>query len=175
MSVVVGDRIPSVPVKRVTAEAVEDVDSAEYLCIGRVVMFTLPGAFTPTCHRNHLPGYIALADELNAAGIDKIVCAAANDHHVMHAWGEQTGAFPAIEMLSDAHAELAGALGLAKDFPDLGLRFERSSWLINHGVVQSVTLESGKAPELQSGAAAMMETLRAGPLVGAQSEKVANR
>lgn len=175
MGIALGDRMPSVPVKRVTARVIEDVDSAEYLGAGRVVMFTLPGAFTPTCHRNHLPGYIALADEIKAAGIDKIVCAAANDHHVMKAWGDQTGAFPAVEMLSDAHAELARALGLDKDFPDLGVRFVRSSWLINHGMVQSITLESGSAPDLQSGAAAMLEALRAGLSVGAQSERVASR
>ncbi len=175
MGVGLGDRIPSVPVRRVTADAVEDVDSAAYLGAGRIVMFTLPGAFTPTCHRNHLPGYIALADEIKAAGIDKIVCAAANDHHVMKVWGEQTGAFPALEMLSDAHAELAKALGLDKDFPDLGVRFVRSSLLINHGMVQSVTLESGSTPQLQSGAAAMLEALRAEPWVGVQSEKVATR
>jgi peroxiredoxin len=175
MGIGVGDRIPSVPVKRVTADATEDVDSAEYLGAGRIVMFTLPGAFTPTCHRNHLPGYVALADEIKAKGVDKIVCAAANDRHVMKVWGEQSAAFPALEMLSDAHAELAKALGLDKDFPDLGIRFVRSSWLINHGVVQSITLESGSTPELQSGAAAMLEALRAESGVGAQSEKVQSR
>lgn len=161
MTISVGDAIPSVRVKRVTGDAIEDIDSAEFLGHGTVAVFALPGAFTPTCQNNHLPGYIELADQLHEAGVDKIVCAAANDHHVMKAWGLATGAFPAIEMLADAHAELARAMGLDKDFPDLGHRFRRSSLLVNQGVVGSVTLETASGPVLETGAAALLETIRA--------------
>jgi len=156
----VGERIPSVAVRRVTAETSEDIDSADFLGTGRVAFFTVPGAFTPTCHNRHLPGYVEHADELFAAGIEKIVCGAVNDHNVMQAWGIQSGAFPKLEFLADAHARLASAMGLAKEFAELGQRFVRSSLLINQGVVQSITLETASGPALATGADAFLETIR---------------
>jgi peroxiredoxin len=166
MPIAVGDQIPSVTVKRVTAETTEGVDSADFIGRGYVAFFTVPGAFTPTCHLNHLPGFIELADELHAAGIERIVCGSVNDHHVMKAWGNATGAFPKIEMLSDVRGNLAKAMGMTKEFKDLSLRFARGSFLINHGVVESVTLETASGPVLESGAAALLDALNAHRLVG---------
>ncbi|MEX1180972.1 MAG: peroxiredoxin [Cucumibacter sp.] len=166
MTIALGDRIPSVTVKRVTAETTEDIDSIAFVGTGMVAFFTVPGAFTPTCHLNHLPGYIERADALFAAGIDKIVCGAVNDHHVMKAWGNQSGAFPMLEMLSDVRGNLARAMGLAKEFGDLGLRFARSSLLINHGIVESVTLETASGPVLKTGADALLGAMNAHRLVG---------
>ena len=83
MTIQPGQPIASVPVKHVTESGVEDATSADILGTGTVVSFTVPGAFTPTCHLNHLPGYLAAADQLKAAGVDKIVCGTVNDHHVV--------------------------------------------------------------------------------------------
>ena len=104
-----GDTIPSVPVKLVDANGVTDTTSTAVLGTGRVVFFAVPGAFTPTCHVNHLPGFIANADKLHAAGVDRIVCAAANDHHVVKAWAEATGALGKIDFIADGNAALAKA------------------------------------------------------------------
>jgi peroxiredoxin len=131
-----GDRIPSVPVKLVTTEGVTDTTSDVALGEGRVVFFAVPGAFTPTCDTSHLPGFLANADRLRALGVNRIVCGAVNDHHVMKAWAERSEALDKIEFLADASGQLAQVLGLAKDFPALGgLRFARFAMILNEGVV----------------------------------------
>jgi peroxiredoxin len=136
-----GDYIPSIPVKLVDANGISDANSEAILGQGRVAFFAVPGAFTPTCHVNHLPGFIANAEKLRAAGITRIVCAAANDRHVVKAWAEATGAIGIIDFIADANANLAKALGLDKQFADLGLRFVRSAMLIRNGIVEAVFLE----------------------------------
>ena len=83
-----GDRVPSVPVRLVTASGVTETDTAAVLGKGRVVLFAVPGAFTPTCDTSHLPGFVANAPKMKAQGVTRIVCAAANDHHVLKAWAE---------------------------------------------------------------------------------------
>ncbi|WP_029041781.1 peroxiredoxin [Cucumibacter marinus] len=159
--IAIGDRVPSVTVKRVTADGAEDIDTAAWFGKGITAFFAVPGAFTPTCHFNHLPGYVAKADEILAAGADRIVCASVNDHHVMRAWGEATNAFPKIEMLSDFDARFARAIGLDKDLSQggLGLRFRRSSALIIDGVFENITLEEGTGGYLTTGADSMLVQL----------------
>jgi len=157
-----GDTIPSVPVKLVDANGVTDTTSTAVLGTGRVVFFAVPGAFTPTCHVNHLPGFIANADKLHAAGVDRIVCAAANDHHVVKAWAEATGALGKIDFIADGNAALAKALGLDKDFSGAGMgtRFTRSAMLITDGVVDAVFVED--APGVTAtGAPAILMALEA--------------
>jgi len=157
-----GDTIPTVPVKLVDASGVTDTTSTAVLGTGRVVFFAVPGAFTPTCHVNHLPGFIANADKLHAAGVDRIVCGAANDHHVVKAWAEATGALGKIDFIADGNAALAKALGLDKDFSGAGMgtRYSRSAMLITNGVVDAVFVED--APGVTAtGAPAILMALEA--------------
>lgn len=157
-----GDTIPSVPVKLVDADGIADTTSDAVLGKGRVVFFAVPGAFTPTCHVNHLPGFIANADKLRAAGVDRIVCAAANDHHVVKAWAEASQALGKIDFIADGNAALARAMGLDKDLSGAGLgtRFMRSAMLVTDGVVDAVFVED--APGVTAtGAPAILMALEA--------------
>src|SRR5690606_25436531 len=124
-----GSPVPSVQVKLIGAEGATDTTSDAVLGTGLVVFFAVPGAFTPTCHVNHLPGFVANEAKLRAAGVDRIVCAAANDHHVMKAWAEASGALGRIDFIADGNAALADALGLARDMSGSGMgkRFARSA------------------------------------------------
>lgn len=131
-----GDRVPSVPVKLVDTSGVSDADSASVLGRGRVVLFAVPGAFTPTCDTSHLPGFVAAAARLKAEGIDRIVCAAVNDHHVVKAWAERSEALGKIDFIADAHGKLAESMGLSKEFGDLGRRFARFAMILRDGVVE---------------------------------------
>ena len=157
-----GDNIPSVPVKLIGASATTDTTSDQVLGSGRVVFFTVPGAFTPTCHTNHLPGFVANAAKLRAAGVDRIVCGATNDHHVMKAWATATDALGSVDFLADGNALLAKALGLDKDMSDtgLGMRYRRSAMLINNGVVEAVFVED-KPGVTATGAPAILMALEA--------------
>ncbi|WP_297103907.1 peroxiredoxin [uncultured Devosia sp.] len=157
-----GDKVPSVGTKLVTAAGIEDTTSDVALGSGTVVMFAVPGAFTPTCHVNHLPGFVANAAKLRAAGVDRIVCAATNDHHVMKAWAEATNALDDVAFLADGNAALARAMGLDKDFSGggMGTRFARCAMIIRNGVVDAVFTED--APGVTaSGAPAILMALEA--------------
>lgn len=155
-----GSPIPSVRTKLVNAEGATDTTSDAVLGTGLVVLFAVPGAFTPTCHVNHLPGFIANESKLRARGVSRIVCVSVNDHHVMKAWAEASGALGKIDFIADGNAELAEALGLAKDFSGSGMgkRFARSAMLIRDGVVDAVFVED--APGVNaSGAPAILMAL----------------
>jgi glutaredoxin/glutathione-dependent peroxiredoxin len=138
-----GQAIPSVKTQLINADGTTETTSDAVLGSGLVVFFSVPGAFTPTCHVNHLPGFVANAAKLRAAGVDRIVCAAVNDKHVMKAWAEASGALGQVEFLADGNAELADALGLARDMSGSGMsrRFTRSAALIRDGIVQQIFLE----------------------------------
>ncbi|WP_338722603.1 peroxiredoxin [Devosia sp. XK-2] len=157
-----GNRIPSVGIKLVTVAGVEDTTSDAALGQGTVVLFSVPGAFTPTCHVNHLPGFVANAAKMRASGVDRIVCAATNDHHVMKAWAEATNALDDIVFLADGNTALAQALGLDKDMSGTGLgrRFARAAMIIRDGIVDAVFVED--APGVTaSGAPAILMALEA--------------
>lgn len=156
-----GDPVPAVPVKLVAAAGTSDTDSRTALGNGRVVFFTVPGAFTPTCHVNHLPGFISHASKLRAAGVSAIVCGAVNDHHVLRAWAEATGALGVIDFVADGSGVLARAMGLEKDMgPAMGLRFARSALLLENGIVSHAFVED--APGVSgSGAPAILVALGA--------------
>ena len=154
-----GDRLPSVPVKFVDASGVSDGDTDEILGQGRVVLFGVPGAFTPTCDTSHLPGFIGAADRIRAAGVSRIVCATVNDHHVTKAWAERSEALGKIDFIADAHGQFAEALGLAKDFGDLGRRFARFAMIAKDGVVQQVYVQDVKGVTV-SGAPALLLALQ---------------
>ena len=158
-----GDRIPSVPVKLVDTSGVHDTTSDQILGDGHVVFFTVPGAFTPTCHTNHLPGFIANASKIRAGGVTRIVCGAVNDHHVMKAWATATQALGSIDFLADGNGLLAKAMGLDSDktASGMGTRFARSALLINNGVVESVFTEDVSGEVTGSGAPAILMALEA--------------
>ncbi|SFV36307.1 Peroxiredoxin [Devosia crocina] len=155
-----GNAIPSIGIKLVSASGTSETTSDAVLGSGTVVVFTVPGAFTPTCHVNHLPGFLASAEALREEGVDRIVCAAANDAHVMKAWAEASGALGAIEFLADGNADLARALGLAKDFSasGMGTRYARAAMIVRDGKVAEIFVED--APGVNaSGAPAILLAL----------------
>jgi peroxiredoxin len=154
-----GDKLPSVPVKFVDANGVSDANSAKILGHGRVVIFGVPGAFTPTCDTSHLPGFVSAADRIKAGGVDRIVCATVNDHHVVKLWAERSGAVGKVDFIADAHAELAEAMGLAKDFSDLGRRFARFAMIASDGVVEQIFVQDVKGVTV-SGAPAILLALQ---------------
>lgn len=156
-----GDRLPSASVKFITEHETENADAASALGTGKVVMFTLPGAFTPTCSASHLPEFVALSDRIKACGVQSIVCATVNDHHVTRAWAEASGALGKVEFIADGNAEFAKALGLDKDLSagGMGTRFIRAAIIIDNGVVDAVYIESAPGVVTTSGAPAIVEIL----------------
>ncbi|GAB5350496.1 redoxin family protein [Qipengyuania sp. 483] len=142
MTIAVGDRLPDVTLVKATAEGPEKVQSAEYFSGKTVALFSVPGAFTPTCSARHLPGYVEKADELKAKGVDEIVGTAVNDAFVMGAWNKAAGSDD-ITMLADGNAEFAEAVGLTMDGSGFGLgkRGQRFSMLVEDGVVKQLNVE----------------------------------
>ncbi len=145
MSIAVGDRIPEVDVRVLRDGAQVVVPSTELLSSGRVVLFAVPGAFTPGCSKQHLPGFIAQAAELSANGVDSIVCIGVNDAFVMDAWGTVQGVGDSITMVADPAADFAKAVGMEVDASGagLGVRSQRYAMVIEDGVVTAFMPEEG--------------------------------
>jgi peroxiredoxin len=140
----VGDRIPDVDVRVLNAEgAPETVKTGDVLGSGKVVLFAVPGAFTPGCSKVHLPGYVANADELKAKGVDTIACIAVNDAWVMDAWGKGQGAEGKVLMLADGSGDFATAMDLVLDGTGAGLgkRSKRYAAIIEDGVITSLDVD----------------------------------
>jgi glutaredoxin/glutathione-dependent peroxiredoxin len=140
----VGDRIPDVDVRVLNADgAPEVVKTAEVLGTGKVVLFAVPGAFTPGCSKVHLPGYVANADDLKAKGVTTIACVAVNDAWTMGAWAESQGAGDKIVMLADGNGDFAEAMDLVMDGTGIGLgkRSKRYAAVIEDGVITSLDVE----------------------------------
>ena len=154
-----GDRVPSVPVRLVTASGVTETDTGAILGSGTVVLFAVPGAFTPTCDTSHLPGFVASASKIKDLGVSRIVCATANDHHVVKAWAERSDAFPAIDFIADPHARFADALGLSKELSDLGRRYARFAMIVRNGRVEDVFVQDVSGVTV-SGAPAILLALQ---------------
>ncbi|WP_420382846.1 peroxiredoxin [Novosphingobium sp.] len=143
MTIAVGDKVPDIKVVKATEQGPEAVQTTDYFAGKKVVLFSVPGAFTPTCSAKHLPGFVEKAAELKAHGIDEIACTAVNDPFVMKAWGAANGS-PDITMLADGNGDLAKALGLTMDGTGfgLGLRGQRFAAVINDGVVEQLHVEA---------------------------------
>lgn len=143
MSIQVGDKIPSVTLKRLTDSGMQDVATADVFGGKKVVLFGVPGAFTPTCSMTHLPGYVEHAADIKSKGVDDIVCMAVNDPFVMKAWGENIDKGGAVSMLPDGNGELTRAMGLDMDGSGAGLgtRCKRFSMIVEDGVVKSLDIE----------------------------------
>ncbi len=142
MAIGVGDRIPSLSLVKATAEGPQPVDSSEYFAGRKVALFSVPGAFTPTCSARHLPSFVEKADELKAKGVDEIACTAVNDAFVLGAWQKANEA-EGITMLADGNCDFADALGLSADFNKFGMgkRGQRWSALVEDGVVTQLNVE----------------------------------
>jgi peroxiredoxin len=142
MAVKPGDKIPDIEIRTMGADGkAEPIKTGDVLAKGKVVLFAVPGAFTPGCSKTHLPGYVQGADELKAKGVDTIACIAINDAYVMDAWGKAQGVGDKIVMLADGDGAFTKALGLEADMPAMGLRSKRYSMLIEDGVVKDLELE----------------------------------
>ena len=143
MSISVGDKLPEVTMVKATAEGPEQVSSSEYFAGKKVALFSVPGAFTPTCSARHLPGYVEKAAELKAKGVDEIVGTAVNDAFVMGAWNQAAGSED-ITMLADGNGDLAEATGLTMDGSGFGLgkRGQRYSMIVEDGVVKELNVEA---------------------------------
>jgi glutaredoxin/glutathione-dependent peroxiredoxin len=158
MTIKAGERIPSVVIKRaVVGTAGEDVDPAALFAGKKVVMFSLPGAFTPTCSAKHLPGYLARHDELRAKGVDLIACLSVNDGWVMQAWADANEVGDKIVMLADGAGAFTKALGIERETPTMGLRARRGLFTIEDGVVSSVELEEPGKFEVSGADACMLK------------------
>lgn len=143
MTIAVGDKLPDVKLMKATESGPQAVQSGEYFQGKRVALFSVPGAFTPTCSAKHLPGYVQKAGELKAKGIDEIACTAVNDGFVMGAWNRADGS-PDVTMLADGNGDFANALGLPLDLSGggLGKRGQRFSMVVNDGVVEQLNVEA---------------------------------
>jgi peroxiredoxin len=152
MTIKIGDKIPNVDVMLGTAEGPQKSNSNDVLGKGKVALFAVPGAFTPTCSARHLPGFVDKAGDLKAKGVDKIVCMAVNDAFVMKAWGEAQKAFGKVDMLADGNGDLTRAMGLELDAKGFGMgeRSKRFAAILENGVVKQLFVEAPGAFEVSS-------------------------
>jgi peroxiredoxin len=139
----VGDTIPNVKLMILTAEGPKPVQSVDVLGQGKVVLFAVPGAFTPTCNDHHLPGFVMQADDILAKGVDRIACIAVNDPFVLGAWGNAQETGDKILMLSDGNGEFVAAAGMEVDLSVIGggTRSQRYAAILQDGVVEEMFLE----------------------------------
>ena len=149
MTIQIGDKLPAATLRQVTAEGAKLVTTEQFFAGRKIVLFGLPGAFTPTCHKNHLPGFVADEAAFKAKGVDEIAMTSVNDPFVLTAWQKATGAEGKIAFLADGSADFAKALGLEIDLGagGLGIRSKRYSMLVEDGVVRQLNIEEspGKA------------------------------
>ena len=161
MAIEVGQRLPDGTLAMMGENGPETRSVTDIFGGRRVLLFAVPGAFTPTCHRNHMPGYVENVDALRAKDVDAVACLATNDVFVLDHWAETTGARGRIEMLADGNADFVRALGLDLDASGLGLgtRAQRFAMLAEDGVVRDLVLEPNPGEVGIASAASMLERL----------------
>lgn len=143
-----GQALPAATLGQITDDGMVNHDVTELFANKKVVLFAVPGAFTPTCSEAHLPGYVVLADEFKAKGVDIIACVAVNDAFVMKAWGEAQNATE-LMLLADGDASFTQALGLTMDTGAFGgIRSQRYAMVIDNGVVTLLNIEAPKSFEV---------------------------
>jgi len=142
MTISIGDSLPEANLKLMGDNGPEDVSTSDYFAGRKVVLFSVPGAFTPTCSAKHLPGFVDHADEILARGVAAIACMAVNDVFVMHAWGKSAGA-DKVSMLADGNGDFARALGLELNASAFGMgqRGQRFALVADNGVVTGLFIE----------------------------------
>jgi peroxiredoxin len=152
MAISVGDPIPDVKITTVTTDGPAPAQSVDVLGKGRVVLFAVPGAFTPTCSEQHLPGFVVRADDIKAKGVDTIACIAVNDAFVMGAWGAQQDPDGQITFLADGNGDFTAAMDLELDGRGVGLgtRSQRYAAVIDDGVVTALLVEPARGLEVSS-------------------------
>ncbi|HEX9946424.1 MAG TPA: peroxiredoxin [Allosphingosinicella sp.] len=160
MSISVGEKLPKATLVKASADGPQPVDSEAFFGGRRVALFSVPGAFTPTCSARHLPGFVEKADEMKAKGVDEVACVAVNDAFVLQAWAESAGAVGKVTMLADGNGDFARALGLTMDGSKFGMgeRGQRWSAVVDDGVVEQLNVEEPGAFNVSS-ADYMMERL----------------
>ena len=161
MAIKVGDRLPEAKFRVMTAEGPGWKTTDEVFKGKKVVLFAVPGAFTPTCHKNHLPGFLQNADAIKAKGVDTIAVTAVNDGFVMDAWKKASNAEGKIEFLADGNGEFAKAIDMTLDGSGngLGLRSKRYSMLVEDGVVKKLNVEEAPGKAETSSADALLKQL----------------
>jgi peroxiredoxin len=152
MTLTIGDPIPSVDLFVMGAAGPEKVNTADVLGSGKVVLFAVPGAFTPGCSKVHLPGFVQQASELTGKGVDRIACLSVNDAFVMGAWGDDQQVGDSITMLADGNGEFTQAMGLVMDGTGfgLGVRSKRYAAIIEDGVITNIDVDENGGVEVSS-------------------------
>lgn len=161
MTIKPGDKMPDAQLMHMSDAGPAPITTAELFDGKTAAMFALPGAFTPTCSNQHLPGFIEKSEELRAAGVDTIICLSVNDAFVMGAWGEQQGAGGKVMMVGDGNAELTEKLGLSMDGSGFGMgtRSLRCSMIVRDGVVETLNVEGNPGQAVDSGAENLLSQL----------------
>jgi peroxiredoxin len=152
MAISVGERIPDVKLMTMTDEGPRPVQSGDVLGKGKVVLFAVPGAFTPTCSDHHLPGFVLRADDLRAKGVDTVACVAVNDPFVMGAWGQSQNTGDSVLMLSDGNGTFTAEMGLELDGSGFGLgtRSQRYAAILEDGVITELMVEPAPGLDVSS-------------------------
>jgi peroxiredoxin len=143
MTIAEGDTLPEATFRALGPDGIETLSTKDVFGGKTVVLFAVPGAFTPTCHLKHLPGFIEGADAIRAKGVDDVICVAVNDPFVLAAWGEATGAAGKVKILSDGNAEFTKAIGMDFDGSGIGLgtRSKRYAMVVEDGTVKVLNTE----------------------------------
>ena len=157
MTIKVGDKLPDATFNTMSPDGPKPMTTADVFGGKKVVLFAVPGAFTPTCHNTHLPGFIQMAGDMKSKGIDTIACTAVNDVFVLSAWAKQTGADGKILFLADGAADFAKKVGLELDLTarGMGVRSRRYSMVVENGVVKHLAVEAPGQFEVSSADAVM--------------------
>ncbi len=152
MTISVGDKIPAAVMTTMTADGPGPVSTDDFFAGKKVVLFAVPGAFTPTCSAKHLPGFITQADDILAKGVDTIACMSVNDVFVMHAWGKDAGVEDKVVMLADGNGDFTKAVGLEMDGTGfgMGIRSQRFAMIVENGVVTTLNIEESGAFQVSS-------------------------
>ena len=145
MTIKVGDTVPSITLRQMTTDGIKEVSTDELLDSKKVVLFALPGAFTPTCSSKHVPGFIENAEALKGRGVEAIACVSVNDAFVMDAWGRDLGVGDSVLMLADGNADFIRAVDLMLDGSGIGfgVRSQRYAMIVDDGVVKHLAVEDG--------------------------------
>jgi peroxiredoxin len=161
MTIAIGDRLPEATFRVLGADGIETINASEVFAGKKVVLFAVPGAFTPTCHIKHLPGFVESADDFKKEGVDTVACVAVNDPFVLDTWANASGAKGKVLFLSDGNAEFTKKIGMDFDGSGIGLgtRSKRYAMLVEDGVVKALNVEDSPGVAVESTAAKMLERL----------------
>lgn len=145
MTIKIGDKVPSIAFKHLGPDGMEDISTQQIFDGKKIVLFAVPGAFTPTCSAKHVPGFLEHATEIKNKGVDQIVCLSVNDPFVMDAWGKDRGTGESILMLGDGNGDFTRAIDLGLDGSGVGLgaRSQRYAMIVENGTVTALEIEDG--------------------------------